>query len=144
MLALVGSFAGYTWWKMLPKTPQQNLTVVRPPGAPAPPAVQEVIIPPTEVISPNLTTRLQAKEETWVEVRNAKGEILLQRLFYPGESYTFENSQQLVLKTGNAQGIVLQSGEKTLSFPGEEGEIKSGISLDPQMWSKNAPGSEPE
>lgn len=150
VLALVGSFAGYQWWRHHHNIPfrPQNLTVVRPspPVAPAPPTIQapQVSHEETTPPSPTTTTLLQAKDETWVEVKDAKGEIFLRRLFYPGETYTFENAKHLVLKTGNAQGVVLQSGDKTLTFPGNKGEIKSDISLNPETWPTDTPESDPE
>lgn len=164
VLVLVGGVAGYTWWEMHHKAPQQNLSAVRPslpvapvlplpvappsvalpavpvpaPSVTPPPSVAQETIPSSEEIVSSPSTLLQVTEETWIEVRDAKGEILLQRLFYPGENYTFENSQPLFFKTGNASGVSLKSGDKTLTFPGEKGQIKSGISLDPKTWPADA------
>jgi len=76
---------------------------------------------------------LKATTESWVEVRNKEGEVVVSRLFQPGESYEFKNPQDLVLKTGKAEGIELTFGEKTRTFPKVRG-VKSNISLDPEKW----------
>ncbi|MBY0293555.1 MAG: DUF4115 domain-containing protein, partial [Alphaproteobacteria bacterium] len=85
---------------------------------------------------------LKASEETWVEVKDNEGNIILRRLFKPGESHEFEIPENLFLKTGNVRGISLISGERTHSFfnsPG--GVVRSHISLDPKKWVEESPES---
>lgn len=82
---------------------------------------------------------LKATATSWIEVKNENGEIILNRLFHPGETYEFKNPQNLVLKTGNAAGISLVSGKKVLPFLGKSGEVKSKISLDPEKWLEQTP-----
>lgn len=77
---------------------------------------------------------LKVSLPAWIEVRNEEGDIVINRLFNPGETYEFKDPQNLVLKTGNAGGISLQSGERELTGLGKNGEVKSGISLNPEKW----------
>lgn len=78
---------------------------------------------------------LKALEETWVEVKDNKGNIILQRLLKAGESHEFKTPENLFLKTGNVRGVSLISGEKTHTFLNSPGGIvRSHISLDPKKW----------
>lgn len=81
-------------------------------------------------------TLLKVTEESWVEVKDDQGNTIVSRLFHPEETYEFKNPQNFLLKTGNARGIHLTSGEKELTFPGNQGEVKSGISLNPDRWTE--------
>ncbi len=90
------------------------------------------ILPPSSVL-------LKVTEEAWIEVKDQKENVILKRLFQPGENYEFENPHDLILKTGNAKGTVLIYGNKILSFPENAGTIRSNISLDPEKWVEQLP-----
>jgi cytoskeleton protein RodZ len=98
----------------------------------------ETQAPPKEPLSPE-GVLLKTTAASWIEVKDENGEMILNRLFHPGETYEFKNSQNLVLKTGNAAGVSLVSGEKILPSLGKSGEVKSKISLDPEKWLEQAP-----
>lgn len=85
------------------------------------------------------TTHLKVMEEAWVEVKDQEGRVLLNRLLNPGDSYQFNNPQNLVLKTGNARGIQLISDKKSLTFSEKVGTVKSDIPLDPEKWVEEKP-----
>src|SRR3989338_2265291 len=105
-----------------------------------PPSLSENIsTPPTTVekdppLPSSHSVILNTSEEDWIEVKDEEGNIILRRLFKPSETYEFEGSARLLLKTGNARGTHLISGEKTLSLDEAEGAIQSNIPLDPQKW----------
>jgi len=82
---------------------------------------------------------LKTTATTWIEVKDENGEMVLNRLFNPGETYEFKDPKNLVLKTGNAGGVSLKAGEKILSSLGKSGEVKSKISLDSEKWLEQAP-----
>jgi cytoskeleton protein RodZ len=111
-----------------PALSKENLPVSLPEEAAQPP-LMEHSIPPS--VQPTL---LKVTEESWVEVNDEQGNTIVSRLFHPEETYEFKNAQNFLLKTGNARGIHLTSGEKELAFPGNQGEVKSGISLNPDTW----------
>ena len=102
---------------------------------------ESVVIPapnlPTSISSQSVL--LKATEDVWIEVKDNEGNIIISRLFRPTESYEFKNPQHLVLKTGNAGGISLISGDKSISSLGKTGEVKSGIILDPEKWVEQNP-----
>ncbi len=94
----------------------------------------EGLVSPAPPSEPFQSVILKVTEESWIEVKDEEGNLILSQLFEPEESYEFKNPQNLILKTGNAKGIQLYSGEKTLTFPSVSGAVKSNISLDPEKW----------
>ena len=51
---------------------------------------------------------LRATDATWVEVIDAGGQVLVQRLLQPGESLGLNGTSALQLKIGNAAATQLQ------------------------------------
>ncbi len=96
-----------------------------------------IAAPQTPILPPSVF--LKATEEAWIEVTDQKGDVILSHLFKPKESYEFKNPQHLILKTGNAGGLSLFSGEKSITSLGKSGEVKSGVSLDPEKWVEQTP-----
>lgn len=101
------------------------------------PPVKEV----TEPQAPSSIVTLKVTEDAWIQVKDSKGDIILSRIFKPNESYEFKTSENLILKTGNARGIQLISGEKKLSFPKDIDPVQTNISLDPEKWVDHSPES---
>ncbi len=141
LFVLTGSVIGYEWIRTRHSVSiqQEAFVALAPSQEPPQPVVQEeaVIAPSPPVVNLSDSTLLKVTEDSWIEVRDEKGDIVVSRLFHPQETYEFKDSQGFVLKTGNARGIHLMSGEKSISFPGQQGEIKTGISLDPEKWTKH-------
>jgi len=82
------------------------------------------------------TVNLNVTEEAWIEVKDKGGEIILSKLFRSGESFEFKNGKDLILKTGNLRGTHLSSGKKIFPVSEKPGEVRQGISLDPEKWSE--------
>ncbi|MBS0271076.1 MAG: DUF4115 domain-containing protein [Proteobacteria bacterium] len=104
--------------------------------------ITELIEPSAVVAEPPVslsTVILKASQEAWIEVKDENGKIILSRIFKPEETYEFTEPKGLILKTGNAKGIQLYSGEQTLSFPNVSGAVKSNIPLDPEKWVEQRP-----
>lgn len=133
-------------WKWLPTyfSPEiifdkDESTVENPPPSPIPqatvpdsPAKEEnrsLILEPT-----HRQVSLHTTEATWIEVRDKKGNILISRMFQPGESFKFKNSEDLILKTGNLNGTYLSTGDKVFPISGKFEEIGQDIPLDPERW----------
>lgn len=73
---------------------------------------------------------LRARLESWVQVTNAKKEVLFSRVLRSGETYTVPEEKGLMLTTGNAGGLeIIVSGTKLKSF-GSVGLVKRDIPLD--------------
>lgn len=111
-----------------PITPSlENAELIEPPIENAPP-----IFPTSSVV-------LKASQESWVEVKDRNGTVIVSRIFTPNETYEFKEPKNLILKTGNANGIQLFSGEQTFPFPKKSGGVQSDISLDPEKWVEQRP-----
>ena len=148
LLGLIGLCVGYgalERYAAVPLRPAEEIfpapVVVVPPSpsvVETPPVPESVTInhPPQEESLPLASSpvQLKATEDTWVEVKDGQGNVLLRRLLYKGETHTFSSPLGVTLRTGNAAGVRLVSGEKTLEFPGEHGVIKGGISLETSQW----------
>ena len=91
-------------------------------------------------ISPPITgVFLKTTEKAWIEVTDKEGNIILSRLFEPGESYEFKNTQNLFLKTGNTGGTHLSFGERIYPLSKTSGTITSNIPLDSKKWVDQSP-----
>jgi cytoskeletal protein RodZ len=161
LFIIIAGISGYQWWKIhqepislkevapLQETP--SVSVAPEPATEQVPAlspisslteqgyipeelslptpIEEEVVPPAESSS----TFLKAIEKTWIDVRDREGKIIVRRLLYTGQVFELKHPENLVLKVGNAQGIQITSGKKTLAFPGVPG-VKSGISLNSSNW----------
>jgi len=146
-------FAGWEWYgyqgpASLPKG--ENIVVSEALTIPSPKieVAVESYEPPLQKLVPELSKTLEdvvamtaqesvlltINEETWIEVKDSKGEIIVSRLFHPGETYEFKEPKDLALKTGNSKGIQLSFGEKIYKLQGKKNEVKSDIPLDPEKW----------
>jgi cytoskeleton protein RodZ len=84
--------------------------------------------------------RVEATAPAWIQVRGPNNEQIFTRLLNAGERYQVPDRAGLTLLTGNAGGVRIVLDGQTLAPLGAEGEVKRGISLDPERL-KN-PGGE--
>lgn len=90
-----------------------------------PPQISSAIPPvtPQKVV-------LKAKEPSWVEIRDAQGQVIFMKVLQRGEEYTVPDKPGIVINTGNAGGIDIFVGEIKLPPLGEHGHVKRGIRLE--------------
>jgi cytoskeleton protein RodZ len=81
-------------------------TAVTPDAAARPPALPPTVMPSSQGATISVT------EPVWVEVTDARGEVVFQRTIQPGEVVNFEQRPPLKLRIGNAAGA-------RLTFKGE-------------------------
>jgi cytoskeleton protein RodZ len=75
---------------------------------------------------------VRARLESWIQVTNAKKDVVFSRVLRAGETYTVPDEKGMLLTTGNAGGIeILVNGKKLKSF-GTVGLVKRDIVLDPK------------
>lgn len=75
---------------------------------------------------------VRARLESWIQVTNAKKEVVFSRVLRSGETYTVPEEEGLMLTTGNAGGVeITVDGQKVKSL-GTVGLVKRDIPLDPQ------------
>jgi cytoskeleton protein RodZ len=76
--------------------------------------------------------RVEATAPAWIQVRGPNNEQIFTRLLNAGERYQVPDRSGLTLLTGNAGGVRIIVDGQTLAPLGAEGEVKRGISLDPE------------
>lgn len=73
---------------------------------------------------------MKISQESWVEVTDPSGRVIISRVFKKGESYPFEASlTDFKIHTGNAGGITLVLDDYETPLLGKQGEIKRNISF---------------
>lgn len=122
------------------------------PSAAAPPAGQSAVTPPAGAASPpaapSARVVVAANADAWMEVRDASGQILLNRVLHAGETWPVPAGTGLRLTTGNAGGtylIVDGTAEPPLGRPGA---VRRGLTLNPDRIKAGAlvvpaPGTTP-
>lgn len=97
---------------------------------PAAPAVEEL---PAAVPAAATGKRivLRATKDSWVEIFDAKEEVVLQRILRAGETFSVPAQEGLTMNTGNAGGVVIEVDGKARPALGSVGVVKRGVKLDP-------------
>jgi len=76
--------------------------------------------------------RVEATAPAWIQVRGPNNEQIFTRLLNAGERYQVPDRSGLTLLTGNAGGVRIVVDGQPVPPLGAEGEVKRGISLDPE------------
>ena len=136
--------------------PSLPTPVVGPPPLPfPPPAVQLAETPPVPPVSPSsaaaapvtpaptptgpggqsgqLHIVLRANADSWVQVRDRAGPVLLTRILHPGETWEVPAKPNLLLTTGNAGGTDLVVDGVTAPSLGGNGVVRRDLPLDPDL-----------
>ncbi len=72
---------------------------------------------------PSTEMVLKATGNSWVEIEDLDGNVLMTRLMRPGETYVVPNIIGLTFNTGNAGALSLSQGDKIVPKLGKIGEI---------------------
>jgi cytoskeleton protein RodZ len=78
---------------------------------------------------------LKSSGNSWVEIEDMDGNILLTRLMRPGETYIVPNISGLTINTGNAGVLSLSHGDMFVPKLGKVGEIISAKPLNINSFS---------
>ncbi len=73
---------------------------------------------------------LLISEDSWVEIKNSKGKMLLRQVLNPGDKYVVPKEEGLVLSTGNAGGITVFIDGKEIKKLGLSTQVKRNIVLE--------------
>jgi cytoskeleton protein RodZ len=73
---------------------------------------------------------LRAHADSWVQVRDKQGQILLNRVLRPGETWQVPAKSQLMLTTGNAGGVDLVVDGVVAPSLGSAGMVRRDLPLD--------------
>ena len=85
---------------------------------------------------PSTEMVLKATGNSWVEIEDMEGNILMTRLMRPGETYVVPNINGLTFNTGNAGALSLSQGDVVVPKLGEVGEIITARPLNIKTFSK--------
>jgi len=80
---------------------------------------------------------VRAKQDSWVQVRDAQDALLLTRVLRAGDVYYVPDIRGLTLLTGNAGGIEIAVDGVTLPPLGPIGAVRRQIALDPDYLLRN-------
>ena len=120
-------------------SPEEQPTAADAGRSPAPAPVQPkpqqtaAVPPPPPAIEPTGgRVMLRAREESWVQVRDADNSPVITRVLKPGDSVRVPDRAGLTLLTGNAGALeVLVDGE-VVPPVGPKGQVRRDIALDPE------------
>jgi cytoskeleton protein RodZ len=76
---------------------------------------------------------LLAETDSWVEVRDAGGRLVLSRVLRQGDSFRVPDQEGLVMMTGNAGGLQITVDGQALPKLGEQGQVRRDIALAPDQ-----------
>lgn len=74
---------------------------------------------------------ITVEDNSWVEIRDASGKILISQVLKPGDQFLVPNELGMTMSTGNAGGIAIQLDGKELPKIGGQAQVKRNISLNP-------------
>ena len=99
-------------------------------------AVSENSKPLSKLFSPSTKNKMElvVSEDSWVEIKNSKGEVLLRQVLNPGDKYIVPDEKGLILSTGNAGGITVFIEGKKVGTLGKATEVRRNIKLDPKNF----------
>ncbi len=73
---------------------------------------------------------IRAVQDSWVQVRDAQGELLITRVLRPGDQYRVPDQTGLTLVTGNAGGLEILVDGTVAPRLGRPGDVLRGVALD--------------
>ena len=74
---------------------------------------------------------LAATSDSWVQVRDAEGELLLTQVLRTGDSFLVPNEPGVTMRTGNAGGLSITVDGRQINSFGALGDVIDGVLLEP-------------
>ena len=74
---------------------------------------------------------LQAKQDSWIQVREGPDTLLISRVLQAGDSYRVPDRPGILLQTGNAGGIDVEVDGRNLGPFGAVGAVRRDVPLNP-------------
>jgi cytoskeleton protein RodZ len=71
-----------------------------------------------------------AKQNSWIQLRDAKGAVVVAKLLRAGESFPLPNTSGLMMTTGNAGGTFITVNGQPSAPLGQENQVVREIPLD--------------
>ena len=116
----------------LPSEPVPAVQVVQPTAAAAAaPGAPSVVVAAPVQAADGTRIVVRARSEIWIQVRDPKGPVVLNRVLRAGETWPVPPKVALLLTTGNAGGTELLVDGVLAPSLGAEGVVRRDILLDP-------------
>lgn len=124
--------------------PQPLLPAISPSSAAAAPvSAQSALALQSAAMPDQSRIVLRASADSWIQVRDRAGTVLLNRILKPGETWPVPPKVSLVMTTGNAGGTeLLVDGVVTPSL-GQAGMVRRDLALDPDAIKEGKLGLAP-
>ena len=100
-------------------------------GLGAPEAEPEVVEAPAPSAPAPQPFALHATADTWVQVSDPLGNVAFTGILSPGESLPIRGDEGLVLKTGNAGGLLVEIDGRRFGPLGSDGAVMRDVPLTP-------------
>jgi cytoskeleton protein RodZ len=98
--------------------------------AATPPAPAPSPSPSTAAPSTPAGATIMAKQNSWIQLRDAKGAVVVAKLLRAGESFPLPNTPGLMMTTGNAGGTFITVNGQPSAPLGQENQVVREIPLD--------------
>jgi len=109
-------------------TPAPATQAVQPPApAPIPQSAPPAAAPARAPSLPGGHVTLEASELTWVSLRDAAGNLMLARLFAPGDTQSFDMPNGATLRIGNAGGLKVLLNGNSIGSIGPRGKVREVV-----------------
>ena len=105
--------------------------VIEPPAAPELPAGAAVGGRIFGASNADARVVLAATSDSWVQVRDAEGELLLTQVLRTGDSFLVPNEPGITMRTGNAGGLSITVDGRQIASLGALGDVIDGVLLEP-------------
>ena len=78
--------------------------------------------------------QIRATQDSWIQVRDGTGDLLMTRVLRPGDVYRVPDKAGLKMQTGNAGGLQVSVDGGQGTAMGTPGQVLRGVPLDPERW----------
>jgi cytoskeletal protein RodZ len=82
---------------------------------------------------------LHANADSWIQVRDGQGNLLITRILKPGQTYNVPNQPGLVMVTGNAGGLDISVDGAAIPQLGGSGQVVRDVKLEPDRLLASKP-----
>lgn len=106
------------------------LAPATPAPAPASPVASTAPAPNAPAATTATAVTITAKQNSWIQLRDGKGAVVVAKLLRAGESFPLPNTPGLMMTTGNAGGTFITVNGQPSAPLGQENQVVREIPLD--------------
>jgi cytoskeleton protein RodZ len=118
----------------LPMPPGQVAGLPMPPAAPGAPEAGQGDARVYGATSGQSRIQIRATQDSWIQVRDGTGDLLMTRVLRPGDVYRVPDKAGLKMQTGNAGGLQVSVDGGQSAAMGSPGQVLRGVPLEPERW----------